>query len=57
VRAVLGNGPNIELLDTYYAKWLEENAYDLMKIIMNEHPDVNGIICLNEPRIPAARVF
>jgi ribose transport system substrate-binding protein len=48
VRKVLGNDPNIELLDTYYAKGLEENAYELMKIIMNEHPDVDGIICLNE---------
>ncbi|MFC5529628.1 substrate-binding domain-containing protein [Cohnella yongneupensis] len=48
VRAVLGKDPNIDLLDTYYAKGLEENAYDLMKVIMNEHPDVDGIICLNE---------
>ncbi|WP_239616072.1 substrate-binding domain-containing protein [Cohnella mopanensis] len=48
VRAVLGNDPNIDLLDTYYAKGLEENAYELMKIIMNEHPGVDGIICLNE---------
>ncbi|BBI31521.1 substrate-binding domain-containing protein [Cohnella abietis] len=48
VREVLGQDSNIEIFDTYYARGLEENAYEQMKLIMSEHPDVDGIICLNE---------
>ncbi|MDQ6422446.1 substrate-binding domain-containing protein [Paenibacillus sp. LHD-117] len=49
VRAVLDGNPDIVTLETYYADGLEENAYEIAKQVMTEHPDVRGIIGLNEP--------
>ncbi|RED64800.1 substrate-binding domain-containing protein [Cohnella lupini] len=49
VREVLGQYPNIELLDTYYVEGSEQNAYLKAKEILRKHTDVLGIIGLNEP--------
>jgi ribose transport system substrate-binding protein len=49
VREVLGNNPNVDLLDTYYVEGSEQNAYLKAKEILQKHTDVLGIIGLNEP--------
>ncbi len=49
VREVLGQNPNIDLLDTYYVEGSEQNAYLKAKEIMQKHADVVGFVGLNEP--------
>lgn len=49
VREVLGNHPDIRLLDTYFVKGSEQIAYAKAKEILQENPEVTGIIGLNEP--------
>jgi len=49
VREVLNSQPNIELLDTYFVDGSEQKAYLKVKEILEIHPDVMGIIGLNEP--------
>lgn len=49
VRSVLENTPGLEVLETYYADGSEETAYSMAKRALQEHPDVGGIVGLNEP--------
>ncbi|WP_239613740.1 substrate-binding domain-containing protein [Cohnella mopanensis] len=49
VREILSGNPNIELLDTFYVEGSEQNAYLMAKEILNEYPDMLGIVGLNEP--------
>lgn len=49
VREVLSKENNITLLDTYYVEGVSENTYTLTKAILRTHPDLKGIIGLNEP--------
>lgn len=49
VREVLEGYSNIHLLDTYFVDGSEQNAYLIASEIIKEHPDVFGIIGLNEP--------
>jgi ribose transport system substrate-binding protein len=49
VREILGTHPDIELLDTYFVEGSEQKAYLKAKEILQTHPDVLGIIGLNEP--------
>ena len=49
VREVLSEYSHIKLLDTYYVDGSERNAYLKAIELLQEHPDLFGIIGLNEP--------
>ncbi|NBD23875.1 substrate-binding domain-containing protein [Paenibacillus glycinis] len=48
-RAVLERRPGITVLDTYNAEGQRENAYEIAKRIIRQHPNLRGIVGLNEP--------
>lgn len=48
VREVL-QGDGITLLGTYDAEGLQDNAYTIAMRVIREHPDLTGIVGLNEP--------
>lgn len=49
VREVLKTNPNMEVLDTIYAEGIADNVDDLTEQLLREHPDLQGIVGLNEP--------
>jgi len=49
VREVLSEYSYIKLLDTYYVDGSERNAYLTAIELLKEHPDLYGIVGLNEP--------
>ena len=58
VRSVLEGKPGIELMDTFDAAGSLSNAYEIAKRVLSEHPDVRGIVGLNEPTtVGAARAI
>jgi len=48
VREVL-QGDGITILGPYDAEGLQDNAYEIAKRVIREHPDLTGIVGLNEP--------
>ncbi|MCA0757592.1 substrate-binding domain-containing protein [Paenibacillus sp. N4] len=49
VRAVLKADERFEILDTYYSGGDETKAYEITKSLIQQHPDLTGIVGLNEP--------
>jgi ribose transport system substrate-binding protein len=41
--------PALEVVDTYYSGASEEKAYDITVSLMRSHPELEGIVGLNEP--------
>ncbi|WP_233531968.1 substrate-binding domain-containing protein [Paenibacillus alkalitolerans] len=48
VREALGAYDNIEIVGTFYSDGIEQKAYETMKRLLTEHPDLSGIVGLNE---------
>ncbi|MCR2807902.1 substrate-binding domain-containing protein [Paenibacillus soyae] len=58
VREQLGQEPGILILDTVFSNASEEMAYEQAAALLEEHPDLSGIVALNEPTaIGAARAI
>ncbi|RUS43546.1 substrate-binding domain-containing protein [Cohnella sp. AR92] len=58
VRLMLEGRKDIELMDTFNAAGSETNAYQMAKQVLEDNPDVRGIIGLNEPTtVGAARAI
>jgi ribose transport system substrate-binding protein len=48
VRQELKGHSDIDILGTYYSNGVEEKAYEITKQLLTEHPDLSGIVGLNE---------
>ncbi|TYP79261.1 substrate-binding domain-containing protein [Paenibacillus methanolicus] len=49
VKSVLAAHPDIELLGTYYSEGYEQRAYETTLALLRAHPNLRGIVGLNEP--------
>lgn len=49
VKTVLAGNPDIELLGTYYSEGFEQRAYETALSLLRAHPNLRGIVGLNEP--------
>ncbi|GAB6931253.1 hypothetical protein JCM10914A_52360 [Paenibacillus sp. JCM 10914] len=58
VRSVFEEIPGTEIVGTFYSEGMESVAYDVTKELLHEHPDLDGIVSLNEPStVGAGRVI
>ncbi|GGG05910.1 substrate-binding domain-containing protein [Paenibacillus abyssi] len=48
VRSVLEENEDIDVIGTYYSDGVEQKAFDTTKRLLLEHPDLTGIVGLNE---------
>ncbi|WP_187274301.1 substrate-binding domain-containing protein [Paenibacillus sp. N3.4] len=48
LKAALGNYREIENIGTFYFHGTEDDAYELVKLMLISHPDLQGIVGLNE---------
>ncbi|NOV01102.1 substrate-binding domain-containing protein [Paenibacillus planticolens] len=49
LREALQKDKGFLLLDTYYSEGSPDRAYDITKQLLTDHPDLKGIVGLNEP--------
>ncbi|WP_181909548.1 substrate-binding domain-containing protein [Paenibacillus taihuensis] len=49
VRDSLNKVEGFQIVGTYYSEGLSAKAYTITKSLLRQYPDLQGIVCLNEP--------